>query len=266
MAILAAYNERRFIAGCLENLYRHGVYAYLIDNESTDDTIAIAERHRGRGLIGIEQFPRNGTYNWRGLLRRKEQLAMELDADWFMHVDPDELRLPPRGMGTLAEALAVVDADGYNAVNFIEFTFVPTREHPDHDHPKFQCTLNTYYPFSPVFPHQLKAWKSVAAPRPELVSTGGHKVDFPDVRIYPASFPTKHYLFLSVPHAIEKYVDRGYDAAEVESGWHGWRARITADDLSLPAEATMRHTRTDADLDHSNPRQRHYIDDAPVGQ
>jgi hypothetical protein len=43
VAILAAYNEERFIAGCLEHLIEQGVDAYLIDNESTDRTVDATE-------------------------------------------------------------------------------------------------------------------------------------------------------------------------------------------------------------------------------
>jgi glycosyltransferase involved in cell wall biosynthesis len=60
IALLASYNEERFIAGCLENLIGQGLQVYLIDNESTDNTVAIAERYAGRGLIGIETLPRAG--------------------------------------------------------------------------------------------------------------------------------------------------------------------------------------------------------------
>ena len=38
--------------------------------------------------------------------------------------------------------------EGYNAVDFLEFTFVPTREHPDHDHPRYQETMRGTTPFS----------------------------------------------------------------------------------------------------------------------
>ena len=118
VALLATHNEERFIAGCIEHLLRHGVEVYLVDNESTDATVEIASRYRGRGLIEIESFPRRGQYIWRPLLQRKEELAATLDADWFMHVDADEIRLPARGGLTLAEALERADGDGYNAVNF----------------------------------------------------------------------------------------------------------------------------------------------------
>jgi glycosyltransferase involved in cell wall biosynthesis len=115
IAILATYNEERFIAGCPENLVRQGLQVYLIDNDSTDDTVTIAERYTGRGLIGIERLPRAGVFNLRQQLARKEILAATLDADWFIHVDADQIVLSPRSTQSLAQALAEVDAQGYNA-------------------------------------------------------------------------------------------------------------------------------------------------------
>lgn len=264
VALIASYNERRFIGPCLEHLHAQGIDSYLIDNGSTDETVEIAERFLHRGLIGIEELPRGDVYDWRGLLRRKEEVAEELtrerEADWLMHLDPDEVRLAPPGEGTLADALATVESAGHNAVNFLECTFVPTREEPDHDHPDFQQTLRTYYAFCPSFPHQLKAWKAVDAPRPNLMAKGGHRVAFPGLRMHPVSFPMKHYLFLSVPHAMEKYAERSYDPAEVRRGWHGWRATLDAADIRLPAEAELRVTASDADLDPSEPRRKHVLD------
>src|SRR5215216_2378158 len=105
VAILATYNEERFIAPCLESLFRQGIRAYLIDNDSTDQTVAIARRYLGRGLLGVENFPRDGTFNWSSLLKRKEQLAATIEADWFMHVDADEFYPSPRPGVTLAEIL-----------------------------------------------------------------------------------------------------------------------------------------------------------------
>ncbi len=268
VALLAGYNERRFIESCLGRLDEHGIEAYLIDNGSDDDTVALAERHLSRNLIGVESFPRGegGVYDWRGLLRRKEELARELDADWFVHLDPDEVRLPPLPGQTLAQALATVDREGFNAVNFLELSFVPTRESPDHDHPDFERTLRTYYPLLPGLPHRLNAWK--ATPEVELASTAGHKVSFPGLRMYPRSFAMKHYLFLSVPHAVEKYVQRRYDPEEVAAGWHGRRATLTAADIRLPGRSELRVTRSDSDLDPSNPSKYHCFDErwtSPLG-
>lgn len=257
LALMAVYNERRFVGGCIEHLYEQGIETYLVDNSSTDETVAIAERHRGRGLVGIETSPRDGVFDLRAQLERKEQLARELDADWFMHVDADEVRLPPPGSGTLAQALEAVDAAGCNAVNFTEFTFIPTRESPDHDHPDFRRTLRTYYPFAPRPVHQLKAWK---AGEVELADSGGHTATFPGLRMWPQPFPMKHYLFLSRAHAVEKYVERSYSGEEVAGGWHGWRARLTADDIPLPSATELRTSRFDDDLDPTAPRTRHFLD------
>ena len=68
VALLATYNEERFVAGCLEHLFQQHVEVYLIDNCSSDQTVAIASRYLGRGLIGIETFPRTGMYSWRPIL------------------------------------------------------------------------------------------------------------------------------------------------------------------------------------------------------
>lgn len=258
LAILATYNEERFIGVCLEHLFSQGVEAYLCDNQSTDNTVAVAARYLGAGLRGIEEIPRDGIFRWRQILHRKEALAAQLEADWFIHLDPDELPLPPRPGQTLAEALAEVDASGYNAVDFAEFAFVPTRESPDHDHPDFRRTMRWYYPFAPTPLHRVIAWKRQAQPV-DLAMTGGHQAIFPDRRIYPHLFKLSHYLFLSPEHAVRKYVRKTYDPEELRDGWHGWRATITADTVRLPSQAELRTTHTDDDLDPSSPRTTHCV-------
>ena len=258
LALIAAYNEERFIATCLEHLISQGVEAYLCDNDSTDGTVAIAERYLGSGLRGIERLPRDGTFRWRQILRRKEELASELEADWFLHLDPDEIPLGPRPGQTLAEALAEADAEGYNAVDFAEFTFVPTREEPNHDHRDFRRTMRWYYPFAPAEHHRVIAWKRQEQPF-DLASSGGHLIDFSERRISPLPFRLLHYLFLSREHAIGKYVSKIYDPKEVREGWHGWRATLSAGEVRLPSQTEMRTAVSDDDLDPSSPRTSHWL-------
>jgi len=71
----------------------------------------------------------------------------------------------------------------------------------------------------------------------------------------------RHYLFLSVLHAVEKYVERPYDPEEVEMGWHGWRARLTREMIELPMQDGLREHASDRELDATNPRTTHYLDD-----
>jgi glycosyltransferase involved in cell wall biosynthesis len=263
IAILAAYNEERFIAGCLDNLIRQGLQVYLIDNDSTDNTVAIAARYAGRGLIGIETLPRAGVFSLRPQCERKEALAATLDADWFIHVDADQILLPAQSTQSLAQALAEVDAEGFNAVYFHQFAFVPTKEMPDHDHPDYQQTMRWYYPHESSFPHSLRAWKRQDAPV-ELSWSGGHRVRFPGLRMCPLAFRYRHYLFLSVEHAIRKYIQKRFDSVEVAGGWHGWRVRLRPESIRLPSQAELRPYTSDDMLDHSEPRTQHFVDDIAI--
>jgi hypothetical protein len=260
VAIVQTYNEQRFIGGCLDHLAEQGISVYLVDNESTDDTVAIAERRLGRNLIGIETLPRDGNYSQRKQLARKEELAQSLDADWFIHVDADERRVASERRCSLAQAITQIDEAGFNAVNFLEFTFVPTREAPDHDHSNYAQTMRSYYPFLPTFPHRLNAWKRQDGPV-ELSQSGGHRVHFPGLHMAPSSMYSRHYLFLSVPHAAGKFGPGRYAPAEVERGWFGWRASVQPEHIQLPSESELRHYGADYLLDPSNPRKRHLLED-----
>jgi hypothetical protein len=75
--------------------------------------------------------------------------------------------------------------------------------------------------------------------------------------MYPEFFKMRHYLFLSVPHALSKWVDRNYDETEVENGWHGWRASLTPDKIQLPSQKELRYYTSDDELDASKPLTRH---------
>lgn len=262
VAILAVYNERRFIAGCLEHLFSQGVEAYVIDNGSTDGTGEIARRHLGHGLVGFEEMPRTEYFSLARVLERKQELAATLDADWFIHHDADEIRTGGRPGRRLADAIAEADAAGANAVNFLEFTFVPTREAPDHDHDRFRDTMRWYYPFLPHFPHRLNAWKRQPGPV-NLVDAAGHRVAFPNLRMHEESLHLEHYMFLSVRQAVEKFIEsRRYDPAMVARGWHRWRSRLTPDDIVLPAQADLVERRPGEPLCAANPRTKHVIDPA----
>jgi glycosyltransferase involved in cell wall biosynthesis len=259
VAMLTTYNEERFVGQVIEHMHAHGVDVYLIDNESTDETVAIAERYLGQGVCGIETLPREGHFALREQLAHKEELADRLDADWLIHIDADEIHVSADPRQTLAQALAEADVAGFNAVNFLEFTFVPTREEPDHDHPDFQRTMRSYYPFLPIFPHRLNAWKRQDGPI-ELGHSGGHRVRFPGLRMSPRSLYMRHYLYISRDHAVEKFVARHFAPDEVADGWFGWRSKLTEDLIDLPSETELRTYTDDHQLDPSEPLSKHLLE------
>jgi glycosyltransferase involved in cell wall biosynthesis len=260
IALLATYNEERFVAACLEHLFAQGVEVYLIDNQSTDRTVALAEPYLGRGLIAIEELRREGRFALTSILARKEELAAELEADWFLHQDADEFRVAPRGGERVVDALAEADSAGYNAVNFLEFTFIPTVEAPDHDHGDFQETMRHYYPFLPEFPHRLNAWKRQRA-GVELCAAAGHRVQFEGLRMSPRSLWMRHYLFVSPEHARQKYGGRLRTEAEEELGWGGWRTLLANAGAipvpGLPRQDELRQYIGDERLDPTAPLREH---------
>jgi glycosyltransferase involved in cell wall biosynthesis len=260
IGLLATYNEERFVEACLEHLFGQGVEVYLIDNQSTDRTVALAEPYLGRGLIAIEELPRRGRFSLASILERKEQLAGELEADWFLHQDADEFRVAMGGRERLVDALAEADSTGYNAVNFLEFTFVPTVEAPDHDHPRFQQTMRHYYPFLPEFPHRLNAWKRQRE-AVTLRNSAGHRVQFAGLRMSPRSLAMRHYLFLSPDQARRKYEGRIRSDEEDRLGWGGWRNLLACSGSlgrpCLPRQAELREYLGDGALDPTEPLLEH---------
>ena len=131
VAIIAAYNEADVIGHVVADLIDQGVHVHFLDDGSTDATVAAVEPFLGRGVIAIERLSEpthaaDRPFNWEAILRRKGELARELDADWFVHHDADEFRESPLPHVTLAEAIGHVDALGYNAIDFHLLNFWPT--------------------------------------------------------------------------------------------------------------------------------------------
>ena len=149
VAIISAHNEGDVIYHVIGDLIQQGVSVYLLDHRSTDNTVEEAAKWLGKGLLHIENFPDDSRYAeenksqyiWRDILKRKTELASQLDADWFIHADADEFRESPWPGLTLREAIQVVDRLGYNAIDFellnfrpVDNSFVPgkdVREYPE---------------------------------------------------------------------------------------------------------------------------------------
>jgi hypothetical protein len=226
IALLAVRNESTYMDRCISHLVSQGIDVYVIDNESTDNTVEIAQKWVGQGVIGIETLPYEGFYDWRGILERKAELAASLEADWFIHHDADEIRQSPRDDETLKEAILRLDAQGYNAIDFHEFVFLPR---DDDDEPvapgDYVERLNLGYYFAPTPDHRVNAWKKTDQP-PDLVTHAGHQVLFHGRSMAPEKLILRHYPCVSAAHLRKKYgLERVYSEYEVNDlKWHGERA------------------------------------------
>ena len=167
VAFVPTYNESDIISHTLQYLTAQGINAYVIDNWSSDDTLARARQFTGRGLIGLERFPPDGptrTYEWRQMLGRVEDLAQEIAADWFVLHDADERRHAPWPGVDLKAGLYHADRCGFTCVDHVVVNFWPTGEELDHRR-DVEDQLR-YFSFSdhPGHYHQRKGWKNTGRP------------------------------------------------------------------------------------------------------
>jgi hypothetical protein len=226
IALLAAYNEGDVISSVIGHLVESGVDVYLIDNRSTDDTASQAKPWLGKGLLEIEEFPAKAPedgehpFDWTALLRRKEELAGSLDADWFLHHDADEFRETPWPGIVLGEGIRWVDRLGYNCIDFRVFNFPPVDDAFSGGDPRGHFR---YWSEAPEFDRsQLKCWKNEGGPV-SLVPSGGHEVGIPNRRVFPIPFLLRHYPIRGQAHGRRKvFSDRRGRFVERERArqWH----------------------------------------------
>lgn len=237
VAIMTTYNEEDVVGPCIGKLVADGIGVYLIDNWSSDGTYAIAEKFRGRGLVGLERFPDAPTdrFGLRALLRRVEEVAAGLEADWFIHHDADERRCGPwPGVG-LREALWRVDRTGFSAVDHTVLNFRPIDDGfpPGGD---FEAYLRHFeFGRTSDLLLQVKAWKKIR--RVDLASHAGHEARFPGRRLFPYKFELKHYPIRSQSHGERKVFRERvarWDPNERKLGWH-----VHYDDV-IPAQSFLR--------------------------
>lgn len=259
IALMSVYNEALYLRRSLTHLRDQGVDVYLIDNGSTDRTREIAETFLGNGVIGIETLPRRGIFELERLLRREEEVARELDADWYIHHDADEIRQAPNPFRTLREGIEAADRAGYNAVNFDEFVFVPTDDTENYEHDGYVEEMQYYYFFEPGPGRRINAWKNPGE-RVDLHSAGGHQVAFPGRKVYPENFIMRHYMALSRAHLIKKYCGRVVSEAERRGkGWNNARASLHPDQLQFPARDRLKQVSPDNTWERDDPWKKHAI-------
>jgi len=259
VALLTLRNEALYLQHCLEHLVAQGVEVLVVDNGSTDESAAIARGFLGRGVIGLEHYPYPGYYDWHGILNHKMKLAAGIEADWLMHCDADEIRQAPSPFATLKEGVEEADRQGFNAINFDEFVFLPTSIEERHEGTDYPRRMRRYYYFAPGPLRRVNLWKKTGQ-AVDIVSSGGHSADFDDRRVFPEPFVLRHYIALSHQHAVDKYTrHRVYSKEEVERlGWHRARANLQEQAIVLPRPEQMCELVGDR-FDRSNPVRKHLL-------
>lgn len=253
VAIVCVRNESIHVRACLGDLIGDGIDVVLIDNDSTDDSVNRARSFLGQGLIDIHRIPWTGEFSLYQQLSFKLELIKSLDYDWVLHVDADERLYPHTGKKTLIEALAEVDAAGFNCIDFEEFVFVP-KDNQDFEFEEYRSSMLTYYCFQPRGRNLMRAWKRSAGL--SNVDGAGHNLTGPQIRVFPQLFNLRHYIMLSRAHGRRKYLNRIYSRSEVDRGWHSNRVIITEENLIVKDHPALR--------DLGEPSSRKLQTDRPV--
>jgi hypothetical protein len=243
IAIISVFNEADIIEPVLDHLTSNGIWSYLIDNGSTDETVAAAARWLGRGLLGIEKLanPADGKTSWRAILARKLELARELGADWYLHHDADEIRESPWPNLSLRDAIHWVDRLGYNAIDFRVLNFPPVDDifRPGTDPRTHFVRWEEAADYDRM---QRKCWK---AGFPDVsLDDGGHDVRFAARRLFPVRFLLRHYPIRSQVHGARKVLEERkgrFAADEIAFGWHRQYDHVSGrDQLFVRNPASLR--------------------------
>lgn len=225
-AIIHGFNEVDILGEVINHLQRQGVEVHYFDNWSSDGSWELMSNFLSQGLLAsCQRYPEvpTGQYEWHEQLKKTAEYAAELDADWVMHHDADEIRVSPWLGISIRDAISHIDALGFNAIDFtvIDFRFTESTENTAS---AFESNL-IHYEFGrrPGHFSQVKCWKN---DKPvALADTGGHSAAFDDRRVFPIKFLLKHYPLRNKAQAETKVFRDRLPRFEKERSAFGWHTQ-----------------------------------------
>jgi len=263
-AILAVRNEARHIHRILSEFIGQGIDVVVIDNDSTDETTTICRQYLGKGVLFMERVAWTGCFDLSAQLAAKKAVAARLDHDWLIHTDADEWMQSPRPGETLLDGIRRVSAQGYNAINFEEFVFLPVNDgsKPGIHYEREMCH---YYFFEPRKNRLMRAWQRNA----DLSNraSGGHRLAGDKLNVSAEPFVLRHYIALSQQDALNKYLGRAFSATDLSKNWHGNRLALTKEQLRLPRKERLKKLPEwdSREFDRTDPKRKHFWEwDEPV--
>ena len=225
VALMSTFNEIDVIASAIQLLAQNGIDVYIIDNWSTDGTYEKTKQMINEGVIGIERWPLSGpsdNYDRVDIQQRKEELSNEIEADWFIHHDADEILESPWKGIDLRNAIYIVDQQGYNEIDFTVLNFLPVGN--NYQPGTSLLDYFKYFEFGEISADflQIKGWKKTNK-WVNLHESGGCNPELSTRRIFPYKFLLKCYPIRSQKHGNNKlFWDRvpRYTSEERQIGWN----------------------------------------------
>jgi glycosyltransferase involved in cell wall biosynthesis len=221
VAIMRVYNEADILEQTIRYMGEQGIPLVIVDEESNDGSLEIERAFLGKGVLEVRTLHPSPYHELKDQLKEAYELALQYSPDWIVSDDADEFLESPYPNTTLREGIGIVDALGFNLIQFNCFDFCLTEKDFQSTVPDVRKRLKYYTYHSDYY---FRAWKHY--PGTDLLSRGGHKPIFPDgveERIPSIKFVNRHYRFRSLQHAMRKvFRDRlpRYSPTESANGWH----------------------------------------------
>lgn len=221
VGILPVYNEADIVDQSIAHMTKQGIRLVVIDNGSTDGSLAIERKFLGKGVLEVRVVPPDPYYDLKQVLSEGYDLSLKYSPDWLVHVNADEFIESPYPHLTLAKAIENEARLGYNMIQVNVFDFHLTER--DHQSKVRDVRKRLRY-YTWITDFHYRAWKHY--PGTDLLAYAGHKPVFPpDVkeRVSPFKFPLRHYKFRSLEQGMRKVFNERlprYDPKNRSLGWH----------------------------------------------
>lgn len=264
-AVLCVRDGGAYLENCLGHLVDNGVSYAVIDNGIDERGLeALKEPRLRRNLIDVVDLPYRGAFELEAQMAKKQVLFDSLQADWFIHLDADEIMHSYREGETLQQAIGRIDGAGATVINFDEFVFLPIDQAYEPGRAGMQ-TMLSYYFFQPKPRRLMRAHKRTAGLSVRDAqgrTSAGHRLFGDKAVIASETFALRHYMFQDQEDAYGKYTGRAYSDLELARGWHGNRVGRSRDAFRFPpAERLERLPYPDSpSLQRSDPKKLHYWD------
>jgi len=224
IAYMFVFNEVDILSWSVQHAVDQGLHVHLIDNFSDDGSyemacgIAAADQR-----ITVSRWPESGPpshANLSEMLDHVDQMAARSRFDWCMIYDADEIRRSSRPQERLADAIARIDAAGFNAIDHDLEVYVQRDGFDGSQNPETYLVVRQL-DHSDQHLNHLKCWKNLGC-YVNLNSHGGHRVSFAGIKIAPERLILKHYPLRSQEQAHRKVRSRNarWAPSDRRLGWH----------------------------------------------
>ena len=128
IAVIMVRNGADYAEKCISHLLENEIEVAIIDQSSDDGTYEICQSFVGNGVCELQRIKYPGYFSLTDQLQEKYKLISKLQTDWIIHHDIDECLEAPDSALTLYESIKNEDKQGFTAINFNEFVFLPYDE------------------------------------------------------------------------------------------------------------------------------------------